>query len=77
MSKGNRVGAILILIGICIPLISFVFVEDYNSRFGFWSSVTATRGGMHIKLWKRQNKSNLLPTWDEVLRDPEFQSLST
>src|SRR3989304_4050381 len=78
MSKGKRIGAILILIGICIPLISFVFVEAYDSRLGFWQSVTATRG-IHIKLWKRQNESNLLekyklPTqWEDVVSHPRFQ----
>lgn len=84
MSKGNRIGAILILIGICIPLISFVFVEDYDPRLGFWGSVTATRGqGIHIKLWKRQNESNLLEKyelhrqWEKLLQNPEFISLTS
>jgi len=43
MSKYKKIGIILILVGICIPLISFVFAEGYSSS-GFWYSV----GEMYI-----------------------------
>ncbi len=61
MTKYKRIGIILILIGICIPLISFVFATGYNPHFGFWWSVTK----MEIKLW-HTSKSTLAPGWYDV-----------
>jgi len=49
MTKFKRIGIILILIGVCIPLVSFVFATGYNPHFGFWWSVTR----MNINLWQK------------------------
>jgi hypothetical protein len=48
MTKYKKIGIILILIGICTPLISFVFASGYNPQLGFWWSVTR----MNINLWQ-------------------------
>lgn len=49
MMQYRKIGVILILVGICIPIISFVFASGYYPRLGFLGSVQ----NMKIHLWEK------------------------
>ncbi len=52
MNKYKRIGIILILIGVCIPLVAFIFAIGYEPKMGFWWSVP----NMNIILWQKHLK---------------------
>ena len=67
MTKYKRIGIILILIGICIPLVAFVFSSGYNPKLGFLWSITK----MNIYLWTQPAKPQTPPPGLDF--DPYFE----
>jgi len=54
MTRYKKIGIILILIGLCIPIIAFVFASGYNPKLGFWWSISH----MNILLQEGSIKGN-------------------
>lgn len=50
MTKYKRIGIFAILIGVCIPIISFAFANGYNPKLGFWWSISR----MNVILWTHE-----------------------
>jgi len=41
MHKGRKVGIILILVGLCLQLVSFAFVSNYNPEWGVLDNISS------------------------------------